>query len=254
MNKKTFKPSKKKAFSLIELSIVLIIIGLLVAGVTGGASLIRNAELRGVMNEARGYATAVNSFYVKFNALPGDFGTELGTMIGTSTVGGNANGFIEFYNSNSTASTVAGRMESNIAWQHLIEGVFIDDNFTPITGDAGTSGVVNTTAQTPGTNIPGSKFQNAGWIFDYVNSQNTVIVTAAFTPDDSASTSAVNATPVAILTPIDAFSIDTKVDDADAADGRVRDVTDSGCSSSGTYATSTKTAACTLSFQVDPNS
>ncbi|MFT5703727.1 MAG: prepilin-type N-terminal cleavage/methylation domain-containing protein, partial [Rickettsiales bacterium] len=33
MNKKTFKPNNKKAFSLIELSIVLIIIGLLIAGV-----------------------------------------------------------------------------------------------------------------------------------------------------------------------------------------------------------------------------
>ncbi len=51
--------SKKSAFSLIELSIVLIIIGLLVAGITGGASLIKSATLRAVMTEARNYNTAV---------------------------------------------------------------------------------------------------------------------------------------------------------------------------------------------------
>jgi len=263
MNKKTFT-NKKKAFSLIELSIVLIIIGLLVAGVTGGASLIKNAELRSLMTEARGYQTAVNAFYERFQDLPGDFGTEVGGSytLGTATVAGNANGQIEFYNSNATSTTVAGRMESNIAWQQLKNGSFVDATFTPATGNAGTSGVVNTTTLTPGTNIPGSKTKNAGWIFDYVSSQNVVIVTNAITPTESASTSAVAAVPTAIIIPVDALSIDTKLDDGVATTGKVRgmlgatDVSSSGCydtdSSPYSYATALSSAQCALSFQVDP--
>ncbi len=43
------------AFSLIELSIVLIIIGLLVAGITGGASLIESARMRNFINEVNSW-------------------------------------------------------------------------------------------------------------------------------------------------------------------------------------------------------
>ena len=63
--------STNKGFSLIELSIVLIIIGLLVAGITGGASLIKSAELRSVMSEVRNYQTAVNAYYTATGKLPG---------------------------------------------------------------------------------------------------------------------------------------------------------------------------------------
>ena len=60
-----------KGFSLIELSIVLIIMGLLVAGVTGGASLIKSAQLRAVVNEFTNYRTAYNTYYAQFNKVPG---------------------------------------------------------------------------------------------------------------------------------------------------------------------------------------
>ena len=61
------------AFSLIELSIVLIIIGLLVAGITGGASLIESAKIQSVINELRSYKQAVYTFKSIKNRLPGDF-------------------------------------------------------------------------------------------------------------------------------------------------------------------------------------
>ncbi len=64
--------NKESGFSLIELSIVLIIIGLLVAGITGGQSLIESARARAVMNEARGYMQAVNTYYAANGRLPGD--------------------------------------------------------------------------------------------------------------------------------------------------------------------------------------
>ncbi len=62
----------KNAFSLIELSIVLIIIGLLVAGVTSGQSLIESAKIRAFINEINGLKQGIFAFYVAEGRLPGD--------------------------------------------------------------------------------------------------------------------------------------------------------------------------------------
>lgn len=62
----------RHAFTLIELSIVLVILGLLVGGVLVGQSLVRGAELRGVLTEYTRFTTGMNSFYEKYNGLPGD--------------------------------------------------------------------------------------------------------------------------------------------------------------------------------------
>ena len=61
-----------KGFSLIELSIVLIIMGLLIAGVTGGASLIKSAKLRSVITEFTNYRTAYKTYYAQFGQVPSD--------------------------------------------------------------------------------------------------------------------------------------------------------------------------------------
>jgi prepilin-type N-terminal cleavage/methylation domain-containing protein len=62
----------EKGFSLIELSIVLIIIGLLVSGITGGASLINSARVRATMSEVTNYRIAVNTYYSTKGYYPGD--------------------------------------------------------------------------------------------------------------------------------------------------------------------------------------
>ena len=64
--------SNSFAFSLIELSIVLIIIGLLVAGVTGGKSLIESARIREYLNEIRDYQQNIYVFQAATNRYPGD--------------------------------------------------------------------------------------------------------------------------------------------------------------------------------------
>lgn len=60
-------------FSLVELSIVLVILGLLVGGILGGQSLIHAAELRAIPTETEKYQTALNTFRMKYFALAGDF-------------------------------------------------------------------------------------------------------------------------------------------------------------------------------------
>jgi hypothetical protein len=64
--------NKFLAFSLIELSIVLIIMGLLVAGITGGASLIDSARITSAKRELDDYVRDVFTFYSRVGRFPGD--------------------------------------------------------------------------------------------------------------------------------------------------------------------------------------
>src|SRR3569833_319215 len=66
------KAGLKAAFTLVELSIVLVILGLLDGGVHTGQSLIRAAELRSVTTQYQRFLTAVQTFRDKYFALPGD--------------------------------------------------------------------------------------------------------------------------------------------------------------------------------------
>jgi len=289
--KKTFS-SKKSAFSLIELSIVLIIIGLLIAGVTGGASLIKSSELRAAISEARGYAVAVNGFFAQYNALPGDYTVAIaGSSYAGPTNGGNSK--IQYYASDTVNSTggAAYSSESVVAWNQLINTGTIDSTLT-------LTYTLVTTAQTVGTMMPASKIKFAGWHFDYRNkvgadndytsatgtaegaaavaaNQNVVVLTPATTVSAATSTSptlvngatnlAYTTNGVGSLTGPDALSIDTKVDDGFANAGRVRGlnpgtVATNGCytvspSSNANYVVSNGTTkTCNLTFQVDVNS
>jgi prepilin-type N-terminal cleavage/methylation domain-containing protein len=61
------RTTPNKGFTLIELSIVLVIIGLIVGGVLGGRELVKQAELRKVLKEAEQFKTAANAFRAKYN-------------------------------------------------------------------------------------------------------------------------------------------------------------------------------------------
>ena len=60
------------AFSLIELSIVLIIIGLLIAGIIGGASLIETAKVQSFISKISNWKQSINTFYSLKSRLPGN--------------------------------------------------------------------------------------------------------------------------------------------------------------------------------------
>jgi prepilin-type N-terminal cleavage/methylation domain-containing protein len=62
----------RRGFTLIELSIVLVIIGLILGGILYGRDMIRIAELRHFNKQLEEYLTAVRTFQNKYNCLPGD--------------------------------------------------------------------------------------------------------------------------------------------------------------------------------------
>ena len=91
--------NNNKAFSLIELSIVLIIIGLLIAGIIGGQSLIESARIRSLINDFRYYEQSLYSFKLIKNRLPGDFNGS-GKIGGSSGQVYDENSFPSPYNKN----------------------------------------------------------------------------------------------------------------------------------------------------------
>ena len=68
----TAKMARKAGFTLIEMSIVLVIIGLIVGGVLVGQDLIRAAAVRAQVSQMEKYNSAVNTFREKTGYLPGD--------------------------------------------------------------------------------------------------------------------------------------------------------------------------------------
>ena len=62
----------RSGFTLLELSIVLVIIGLLAGGILVGRDLIHAAELRSVVSDVDKFTAAANTFRLKYNCIPGD--------------------------------------------------------------------------------------------------------------------------------------------------------------------------------------
>ncbi|HSQ97833.1 MAG TPA: type II secretion system protein [Rickettsiales bacterium] len=142
-----------KGFSLIELSIVLIIIGLLVAGITGGASLIRSAELRAVISEIRNYQTAINAYYTAVGELPGGVDSDQMEFSETGVA------WHDLYEEGitdidpTTTTTGATSLDSDYGIDSKIKGSFyvlgynegaMDQNVIFLISDGGTGGTAET--------------------------------------------------------------------------------------------------------------
>lgn len=86
-------------FTLLELSIVLVIIGLIVGGIMTGKVLIQQAEIRAAASQYQKLETAYRTFQTKYNCIMGDcanatdfFGANYITGTGCTMAGGMGNG------------------------------------------------------------------------------------------------------------------------------------------------------------------
>lgn len=86
-----------RGFTLVEISIVLVIIGLLIGGILAARSMIETAQINAQVRQLQQLDVATNAFVVKFNALPGDakLPTAETPLIVTGRPTGNGNGLIE---------------------------------------------------------------------------------------------------------------------------------------------------------------
>lgn len=216
-------------FTLVEMAVVLVVLGLMVSGVMIGKNLVRAAELRAVVGETSQFVSAINQFSTKYKYLPGDFpkaetlwGSDAGcpstpanASPKTATCNGDGEGHIESDALNFDADYI---QETFRAWQHL--------------ANAGMNGGIYTGTQGPndpldteiGINVPGSKLTGGGYMLYYAG---TLTGAGDFFDGDyghamlfgAARDSAPTSDP--IMNPSEALSLDMKMDDGAPASGQL---------------------------------
>src|SRR5467141_1699153 len=100
------KKSTDAGFTLVEIAIVLVIIGLLLGGILKGQEMITQAKIKNVINDFNGVTVAVTSYQDRYRAIPGDDGNGDGVILGK-------------YNATVAGAAPVTAEESNLFWQHL---------------------------------------------------------------------------------------------------------------------------------------
>lgn len=108
---------KQAGFTLVEIAIVLVIIGLLLGGVLKGQELIDSARAKSVATDFRNTATMIAAYQDRFRALPGDDRNAERHFGSQETAKGNGDGKIDgLWDSTASDQTAS---EAAYFWQHL---------------------------------------------------------------------------------------------------------------------------------------
>ncbi len=148
---------KQSGFTLIEIAIVLVIIGLLLGGVLKGQELINSARVKNLATDFKNIPVFIYGYQDRFRALPGDDAAVVAHINGTlatTPAGTQGNGVING-NWNSTTQTD----ESYLFWQHVrLAGLAAGStivgaaDYLPINASGGTIGIQSGT--TVAANVP----------------------------------------------------------------------------------------------------
>lgn len=237
--------SRRAGFSLVELSVVIVVIALLAGGVVAAKSLIRSAELRHIMVELELYKSTVKTFRERYKALPGDMAnaTQFWGMhpdcaddpstdiYAAGVCDGDGDGRIGEQSWTSTwsiaapncswnSTTAQSVMEQYQFWKHLEQAGMLTGNF--LGRPSATPGVY----WEVGVNLPVSNAgKNMTWIPLDANPCDTRIWGQNGQGQAmllGAGDATFAARPTETLLPEEVWGIDTKVDDGMPGKGNVR--------------------------------
>lgn len=193
--------ASKRAFTLVEMSIIIVIIGLLVGGVMVGKTLIHATQLRSVATSFLSYETGIQTFRDQYNALPGDMPNA--TAYWTTATNGAGTGYFPNFGGGA------------LAWQHLQYAGLIIGNL-PGTQANGASGTC-----LPGTECPAIKVDT---LLSFFTVANVLAGTPPYTTGNKNGVFLYDGTNIdngLALKPVDAYTLDLKLDDGLPGSGKL---------------------------------
>jgi prepilin-type N-terminal cleavage/methylation domain-containing protein len=131
----------QKGFTLVEIAIVLVIIGLLLGGILKGQEMITQAKIKNVVADFSGISAAYYGYQDRYRAIPGD-DPNAATRWATApaAVSGDGNGVVAgTYNATCPTTAATGTAESCLWWDDLRRAGFVAGNgpkqpFNAVTG------------------------------------------------------------------------------------------------------------------------
>lgn len=248
----------KHGFSLVELSIVLVILGLLTGGILAGQSLIRAAELRAISTEFNRYLAATQTFRDKYFAIPGDFNKATSfwgkadptpstcrrtTTTDTSTCDGDGDGRM--------GSNNAIANENFAFWKQLANAGLIEGSY------AGSGTPVAAYLTPSRENVPASKIGNAA-LWTVYHPVGGIVTGAAYFQGPNYGNFLNLSKEVGpgsnrqigdpLIKPEEAWNLDTKMDDGMPGQGKILSNYTSACTTGGASNSDTANARYNLSM------
>jgi prepilin-type N-terminal cleavage/methylation domain-containing protein len=113
---------KERGFTLVEIAIVLVIIGLLLGGILKGQEMITQAKIKNVISDFSGISAAYRGYQDRYRAIPGDDANAAGRWSGATAGGGNGVVAGTYNNGGAACATTS---EACLWWDHLRRSGFV---------------------------------------------------------------------------------------------------------------------------------